>query len=222
MTSFVLVPGACHGGWWFQPLADELRKRGHLAHAITLPGLADRADLLNGSVTLDTHVDDLAATICAEGIEDAVLVGHSYGGSVISGVADRIPERINGLMYLDAFVPEDGESCWSITDDDHRRWFIEGASRTGIAIDPQPFFDERATPHPLATVMQRSRLTGGWQSVAVKHYVAATGWPGRSQFASTAERLRADAAWTVHDLPTGHNVMVEAPDQLLELVLSVA
>ncbi|MGZ4520529.1 MAG: alpha/beta fold hydrolase, partial [Mycobacteriaceae bacterium] len=79
MTSFVLVPGACHGGWWFQPLADELRKRGHLAHAITLPGLADRADLLNGSVTLDTHVDDLAATICAEGIEDAVLVGHSYG-----------------------------------------------------------------------------------------------------------------------------------------------
>ena len=223
MTTFVLVPGACHGGWWYRPLVERLTALGHRAEAVTLAGLDPDGPETDGSITLDTHVAQLVDLLDA-GPDDAVLVGHSYAGCVLSGAADRVPERIRTLVYIDAFVPEDGDSCWSMTTDEQRDWYIGGAGRTGVGVAPLPFFDARAMPHPLAAFVQRSRLTGAWTSVRDKHYVAAMdpGWAAQSPFVPTARRLHADPAWTVHDLPVTHNVLAGGPDALLAILLPLA
>lgn len=222
MASFILVPGACHGGWNLEPLADALRAEGHHAEAVTPTGLGPLPQEL-GDVNLDTHIDDVGRVVRALD-EPTVLVGHSYAGSVISGVADRMPRRVAGLLYVDAFVPRDGESCWSMTNDDQRRWYIEGSARTGLGVDPMPFFDNRAVPHPLASLIQRSRLTGAQDTIARKHYLACVGspWIEMSPFVATADRLRADPAWTVTDVDCGHNVMAYDFDALVAATLAVA
>src|SRR4051795_805256 len=122
MTTYVLIPGACHGSWCFDELAAALRSRGHQVLAITLTGVAERAHLAHAGVNLDTHVTDVLAELAAHDVKDAVLVGHSYGGMVITGVADRVPEKVDALVYLDAFVPRDGESCWDLVNDEERQW----------------------------------------------------------------------------------------------------
>src|SRR5438309_8575591 len=110
MTTYVLVPGACHGGWWYAPLVEQLEARGCTVEAVTLRGLAADDDLAGlPAVTLDTHIAQVADVV-GGAADDVVLVGHSYAGSVISGVADRLPDRVRALVYLDAFVPEDGDS----------------------------------------------------------------------------------------------------------------
>jgi hypothetical protein len=143
---------------------------------------------------------------------------------VVTGVADRSSERVAGLLYVDAFVPRDSESCWSMTNDDQRRWYIEGSSRTGLGVDPMPFFDERAVPHPLGSLIQQSRLTGAYETITRKHYVAAIGspWIEQSPFVATADRLRQDPTWVVDDLDCGHNVMSYAFDDLVALTLALA
>jgi pimeloyl-ACP methyl ester carboxylesterase len=219
VSTVVLVPGACHGGWWYEPLVQRLAELGHRATAVTLAGVSERADELTGRVNLDSHVAEIVELVTAAA-EPVVLVGHSYAGSVISGVADRIPERIAALLYLDAFVPEDGDSCWTMTNDMQRRWYIDDAGDTGLAVNPLPFFDARASAHPLAAFVQRSRLTGAWRTVPVKHYAlaAAPEWLASSPFLPTADRLRPDPGWTVHDLPITHNVLSTGPDLVLDLL----
>lgn len=223
MTTFLLVPGACHGGWWYDPLVEALRAEGHDARAVTLSGL-DPGDPQppTEAITLDRHVDDAETALLAVAPPGgAVLVGHSYAGTVITAVADRMPDRVRALVYLDAFVPDDGDSCFAMTDDEQRRWYVEGAGRTGVGVDPLPFFEERARPHPLATLVQRVRLRGAWTSVPIKHYVAATGWPGQSPFASTTARLQADPAWAVHVWDTRHNVLWDGPGRVRDLLVGL-
>ncbi|WP_163508338.1 alpha/beta fold hydrolase [Fodinicola acaciae] len=219
MATFVLIPGACHGGWCFRPLDDQLRERGHRAYTLTLTGLSERRHLLTSAVNLQTHIEDVAAMLVAERIEDAVLVGHSYGGMVISGAADRLPERVRSLVYVDAFVPTDGDSCWRLTNDEQRAWYAS-VDETGFGVPPLPFYDSRATAHPLATLMQPIRLRG--EGPFRRTYVYAKDWPTTSPFAPTYERLRADPSWTVHALDSKHNIMRDAPADLLETMLAAA
>ena len=128
MSRFILVPGGNHGGWWYEPLVLALENAGHGADAVTLSGLAPEGPLAP-SANLESHVAEVAA-LCNSTSEPLVLVGHSYGGSVISGVSDQIPERIKALVYLDAFVPENGDSCWSMTNDWGRKWYTDGVGDT--------------------------------------------------------------------------------------------
>jgi len=114
-ATVVLVPGACHGGWWYDPVVDELTADGQTAVAVTLPGLEERP-ALDQLITLDTHIDHLLATLPDHG--QVVLVGHSYAGMVITAVADRVPHRVAALVYLDAFLPHNGDSCWALTNDE--------------------------------------------------------------------------------------------------------
>ena len=126
MATFVLV----HGGWagsvvWRQ-LTLRLRKLGHEVYAPTLTGIGERKHLLSREINLDTHIQDVIGVIDEEDLSDIVLVGHSYGGMVISGVADRVPEKVATLVYLDAFVPENGQSCFSVSLPDRRPTTVPG------------------------------------------------------------------------------------------------
>ncbi|HEX2400427.1 MAG TPA: alpha/beta hydrolase [Mycobacterium sp.] len=221
MTTFVLVPGACHGPWCFDDLAEALRSRRHQVLPIALTGIAERAHLLHAGVNLETHVADVLAELAVHDVNDAVLVGHSYGGMVITAVADRIPQQVDSLIYLDAFVPRDGDSCWTLTTDEQRAWYA-GVDDTGYGVPPLPFFDSRATAHPLASLMQPIRLTGDLSQFRRRVYVYATKWDGESPFAATFEGVQRDPSWTTHVLDGAHNLMRDCPDDLLRILLDAA
>src|SRR5271167_937589 len=110
MSTFVLVHGAWHGGWCYKRVAQLLREAGHEIYTPTLTGVGERVHLMTPAVTLDTHIQDILNVIRFEELADVVLCGHSYGGMVITGVADKVPDKIRSLVYLDAFVPNDGEA----------------------------------------------------------------------------------------------------------------
>jgi pimeloyl-ACP methyl ester carboxylesterase len=218
MTTYVLIPGACHGSWCFDDLAEALRAQGHRVLAVTLTGVAERAHLLHAGVNLGTHIADVLAELAVHDVSDAVLVGHSYGGMVITAVADHIPQQVDSLVYLDAFVPRDGESCWMLTTDEQREWYA-AVDDTGYGVPPLPFFDSRATAHPLASLMQPIRLTDDLSRFRRRVYVYATKWDGESPFAATFDRVRRDPSWTTHVLDGAHNLMRDNPDDLLRILL---
>jgi pimeloyl-ACP methyl ester carboxylesterase len=156
-------------------------------------------------------------------ISSATLVGHSYAGMVIAAAADRAGGRVSRLVHLDAYVPRDGESCWSSTTEQYRQAFVAGAAATGYAVHP-PFRppdggDPRRRPHPIASLLQTIRLTGTHAKVPRREFVYCSGWEDRTPFAELRTRLQADPAWRVHDLPTAHNAMREAPDAVAALLL---
>ncbi|RVX38645.1 alpha/beta hydrolase family protein [Nonomuraea polychroma] len=221
MTTFVLIPGMCHGGWCFEPLTEQLRRHGHRVHPLTLTGLSERSHLLHGGLNLETHIQDVTGVLAAENIENAVLAGHSYGGMVISGVAGRMPDRVDSLVYLDAVVPQPGDSMWSLVSDRERQWYLD-VVETGEAVRPLPFFDPRATPHPLASLLQPLAITADTTRVRRNVYVYAAGWAEQSPFTGTYQRLREDPSWTTYALGSGHNLMRDAPQDLLKILLEVS
>jgi pimeloyl-ACP methyl ester carboxylesterase len=220
MTTYVLVPGMCHGAWCFDGLATSLRSDGHRVLAVTLTGVAERAHLLPGA-NLETHITDVVAAIAADSDGDMlVLAGHSYGGMVITGVADRIPDQIDSLVFLDAVVPYDGESCWDIVDDAERQWYFD-VDDTGFGVRTLPFFDARATAHPLASVLQRLRVSGDLYRFRRREYVYALGWSGESPLRKSYQRVLDDPRWNCHELDGKHNLMRDNPDDLLRILLDV-
>jgi pimeloyl-ACP methyl ester carboxylesterase len=221
MSTYVLIPGACHGAWCFADLADGLRSHGHRVLALTLTGIAERAHLLHGGVNLATHIADVVAEMEAHQVNDAILVGHSYGGMVITGVADRIPEKVDALVYLDALVPRDGESCWHLVNDEERQWYLD-VDDTGYGVPPMPFFDPRASAHPFASFLQRIKLTEDVNRFRRRDFVYALKWPGDSPLRPSYERVRADPNWNVHELDGTHNLMRDNPADLLRILRDVA
>jgi len=217
MSTFVFVAGGWRGGWTFKPIARALRNRGHEVYTPTLTGLGERAHLAYARPNLDTHILDLENVLSYERLEDVILCGHSYAGMVVTGVADRMPEKLAALVYVDAFVPDDGDAWWGLAGDYFRKLAIDGSSGDGFGVTPPPGTDPRRVPHPLATFRQAIRLTGRWQEVREKLYIYATGWDA-TPFTSTYERLKGNRDWTVKTLPTGHDVFGQAPNDLLKLL----
>ncbi|QZT65147.1 alpha/beta fold hydrolase [Mycolicibacterium austroafricanum] len=223
MSSYVLVPGMCHGAWCFDEVAASLRSAGHHVLALTLTGVAERSHLMPGGVNLDTHIVDVLAAIdndAAAGA-DLILVGHSYGGMVITGVADRIPDRVDSLVFLDAVVPRDGEACWDLVNDEERQWYVK-VDDSGFGVPPLPFFDDRATSHPLATVLQPLRLRGDLNGFRLRIFVYALDWPGESPLRPSYDRVCDDPAWICHELDGRHNLMRDKPEDLLRILLSAS
>ncbi len=220
MATFVLVPGGWHGGWYFQSLAEALRARGHRAYPTTLTGLGERRHLLRADVNLDTHVNDVVQLLETEKLSEVVLFGHSYAGMVISGVVDRVPDRISTAIYCDAYVPEDGQSCFELANDLFRKLFLDGAAGDGFSVPPPARLDRRTTPHPLATFLQHLHLRNPSPQMR-RAYIYLSGWP-ETPFAPVYERLRAAPDWRTFDLPVGHNVVADAFDALLEILLQFA
>ncbi|MGW5514977.1 alpha/beta fold hydrolase [Nocardia africana] len=221
MGTYVLVPGGWKGSWSFEAVVPLLEQAGHTVHALTLTGLRPDDDAATvATTTLDTHADDVVRFLDRAHLTGVTLVGHSYGGMVIAAAADRAGGRIFRLVHLDAYVPRDGESCWSATNDYFRQVFAAGATTTGYSVRPPGNGDPRRRPHPLASFMQTIRLTGAFARVPRREFVYCSGWEDRTPFAALRTRLLADPEWLVHDLPTGHDAMHEAPQAVAELLLS--
>ncbi|MCT9093616.1 alpha/beta fold hydrolase [Streptomyces sp. ASQP_92] len=220
MATFILVPGAWHGSWAFEAVVPLLERAGHTVHAVTLTGLRPDDDIATiATANLDTHADDVLRLLDRTHLTNATLVGHSYGGMVIAAAADRAAGRISRLVHLDAYVPRDGDSCWSSTSDGYRQSFTAGAAPTGYAVQPPAGGDPRRRPHPLGSLLQEIRLTGRFDEVPRREFVYCSGWEERTPFADLHTRLQADPAWLVHDLPTAHNAMREAPEAVAALLL---
>ena len=220
MANIVMVAGGWHGGWALTPIARKLRARGHEVFTPTLTGLGERSHLAGIAINLDTHIEDVANVVRYERLRNVVLCGHSYAGMVITGVADRLPEQIASLVYVDAFVPEDGESWWALAGDRYRQRALDGCKVDGFSVAAPLHLDERRAPHPLATFQQAVRLTGRWREVREKVFIYASGWP-ETPFTPTYQTLKTDPAWPVRSLPTTHDIIRHAPDDLVSILLGL-
>ncbi|HWE79408.1 MAG TPA: alpha/beta hydrolase [Pseudolabrys sp.] len=231
MATFVLVHGAWSGGWCYGKVAALLRARGHRVFTPTLTGQGERTHLLSAGVNLTTHINDVAGVFDYEGIEDAVLAGHSYGGMVVTGVADRIPARVAALVYLDAFLPENGQSLFDINIPVNTQRFVADAGDFGgiaVPAPPAAFFnvnaadagrvDRLATPFPMAAMAERLVLTGAHKAVRKHVYVHGTILPRESPFKPFYERVQDDPAWIAHALACGHHVMLDLPEKTAEIL----
>jgi pimeloyl-ACP methyl ester carboxylesterase len=233
MSTFVLVHGAWHGGWCWDRVAPLLRGAGHEVHAPTLTGLSERAHLLSPLVGLDTHIEDVVRLIDVLGLREVVLVGHSYAGQVITGVADRRPQVIARRVHLDAFVGSDGESARDLLPESVELHWAESAAEQGfdwlvpvrklsvLGVTEQADIDwltPKLTPHPWKTYTDPLRLTGAVEAVPAA-FVECVAW--MRVFAGQAERAR-ERGWPVHELDTGHEAMVTAPKALAEALLELA
>lgn len=235
-ATFVLVHGAWRGGWCYARVAELLRARGHRVLTPTLTGLGERSHLAGKfPITLSTHIADIVSLFHWEDLHNVVLCGHSYGGFVITAVADQLPERIRALVYLDALMPESGKSLLETC---RSKEVVDGllgaaASTGGQLVPPLPAamfgtnaaaleqVDRLCTPHPLASFREPVKLAGTWRGVPRKTYVRATGWQGYGPL-GFQPHLAADDQWTRIDVPYGHEVMLDAPEALADLLVNAA
>ena len=210
MAAIVIVPGGWHGGCELSDFARQLRALGHQVFTPTLTGLGERVHLAGTRPNLDTHIMDIANVLEFENLSNVVLCGHSYAGMVITGVADRMAERISALVYIDALVPEDGDSWWSLMNDYFRTIAINGADQDGYSVRPPANMDPRCRPHPLGSFLQKIELKGRWNDVQEKLFIYATGWSD-SPFPPTVARLRDLADWRVEEMATGTTSSQQLP-----------
>jgi pimeloyl-ACP methyl ester carboxylesterase len=226
MANFVLVHGAWIGGWYWRPIAQKLRAAGHEAYAPTLTGLGECIHLMNPSINLVTHVTDVVNVIKEGGLSDVVLVGHSYGGMVVTGVADALPDKITSLVYLDAFVPKNGEALVNFVPPGSpppafaSEYTLEPlpASIFGASPDVAAAVDARTTPMPIACFTQALALNGGIDRVRRKTYIYCN-VPAPTTFTQFYEKLKDDPDWIIHTLPCTHIVQMEMPEELTGLLL---
>lgn len=229
MATFVLVHGAWHGGWCWKRVARLLRGSGHDVYTPTLTGLGERAHLMDRSIDLDTHIADVVGLLRWEELKDVVLCGHSYGGMVISGVVEKAEDRIRSLVYLDAFVPQDGQALLDLVRPEMAEGMRADARQNGdgykltprraeaFSVNPadRPWVDAMCVKHPLGTLQQRVTLTGARERVPRRTFILATEYRP-SPFAQFAEKLASDPAWRVSSIACGHDVMVDKPQELAD------
>jgi len=234
MSTFVLVHGTAHGGWCWQKLAPLLRAEEHEVYTPTLTGLADRSHLLECGVDLSTHLTDIAKLLVYEDLSDVILVGHSYAGMVITGVAAKVPERLKLLVYLDAYLPDDGQSELDLWPEEMRNEILADAEASkGLRPPPSIAFlgitdleladwvRPRMTPHPMATYTEPVPAGDARSAALPRVFIHCTGGPTRSLYGTFADKARAKG-WDVREMPTGHDVMLIAPRELAGILLELA
>lgn len=228
MADVVLVHGAWHGAWCWRKLLPGLWAAGHRAFAVDLTGLGARRHLFRPDIGLTHHVDDVVSTLEAEELQRVVLVGHSYAGMVITGVADRCVERLSSLIYLDAVVPESGES-WSSTHTPatqaERRAQI---AKLGGLMPPDPLVFgiqgadrdwvlRRQSLHPGACYDETLDFDSASWSGLRRHFIDCQS-PALPTITTSRQRARTQPGWQVTALQTGHDAMISAPEALASLM----
>ena len=231
--TFVLVHGAWHGGWCWRRVADRLEKQGHKVFTPTLTGLGERSHLMSPSIDLDTHVNDVVNVVKWEDLKGVCLVAHSYGGWPVSGALEKILDRVSSIVFLDAFVPEDGQKGFDFASDFSRKGTLEAQQKGEISRPAPPasafhvneqdraWVDSKTTPQPLALAFSTIRLTGARENVAKKTYIRAPVYP-QPAFDTYYAAKKADSSWRTYEVPCGHDVMVDMPDRLVEILLEAA
>lgn len=231
MATFLLVHGAWHGGWCWDAVRKGLAHRGHASYAPTLIGLGERSSLLRPGLSLDAHVQDVASFFDDKPLQDVVLVGHSYAGALLPAIAEQARGRIAKLLFLDAAVLEDGESLFSMMDPKT----VEQRRRDAVMVGDVPTFavpppqalgfsndlqwariEPRLTPHPLSTYETPLRLAGKPGEGMPCDYIRCTA-PTYAPLGWARERARR-YGWPMHDLASGHDAMLLAPDSLVDML----
>ena len=228
--TYVLVHGAWHGGWCWAKVARLLRDAGHEVYTPTLTGLGERVHLARPEVDLETHIQDVVAMLEAEELRQVTLVGHSYGGMVITGVAARTSGRIGHLVYLDAFVPEVGKAMLDYLGEraatmreaaaaQGEGWKLPSFTPERLGVTSQrdtEWLSKHLVPQPFRTFEQPLPAAGGERLKRTYIYCSK---PAIGAFDQFAERLRDDRKWTFHDVKTGHDAMVTAPGEIAKILM---
>lgn len=237
--TFVLVHGSWHGAWCWSRVLPLLREAGFAAHAVTLTGVGERAHLLSNEINLTTHINDVLGLIEAEELANIVLVGHSYGGRVITGVADELLNagkvNLQHLVYLDAVVPKSGES-WSST---HSAEVIAArvqaakdfgvlhgvdafpppdASVFGLTGDDAAWVNRRQTPQPLGVYLDGQTFDEAGLARLPRTFINCNN-PALATIEVSRQRVRSDKSWQWVEMNCGHDAMVSHPQELTENLL---
>jgi pimeloyl-ACP methyl ester carboxylesterase len=236
LTTFVLVHGAWCGGWVWRDVADILRAAGHAVYTPTLTGMGERAHLLSGDIDLGTHSQDVVNVIAYERLNGVALVAHSYGGMVATGVADRLADRIDALIYLDAALPEDGQRMLDLVSAERRETVIKLAEDEGggIAIPPTLLLDTgiedearradfiaRTCPHPLAAQLDPIRLEGNFRRIRRKAYILAA-ISNSHRFRGYLEWARSEPGWVGAEIQSLHFPMATMPKETADMLMKLS
>lgn len=233
-TTFLLVHGAWHGGWCWRRVAPLLRCMSHEVLTPSLTGLGDRAHLSRPEINLDTHIQDILMLIDMEDLADIILVGHSYAGMVVTGVADRAHSKIRRLVYLDAFVPENGKAQLDYIPPQRAAPMRKEGEETSM-VNPLPlslfgvtkpqdvaWASRHVVKQPYQTMAQPIKLTNeAAVNQLLKTYVYCSS-PATGSFDQFAAKLRNDPAWQFFEMKTGHDCMIIDPEGLAKVLLQSA
>jgi len=236
-TAIVLVHGAWHGAWCWSRVLPLLRGAGVQSHAVTLTGLGERAHLLSPTIDLHTHIEDVIGLIEAEELQRVVLVGHSYAGMMITGVAERLQRERAGLLvhlvYLDAALPRPGDSWSSAHSEDTRQARIAASQSSGGLSFPPPdaslfglsggdrdWVNRRQTPQPFRLYQQPLQFDTARVDAVPRTFIDCT-QPALATIAPSRVRVRSEPGWNVVEMATGHDPMVSEPAALSQILLQI-
>lgn len=229
MAVFVICHGAWDGGWYWKDTRSQLRRWGHEVFTPTLTGLGEREHLAHPEINVDMHIQDIVNVIQYEDLHNVLLVGHSYGGVVITGVAERIPERISELIYVDALIPNDGDSVATLFGDSQVvNELKQLADQLGEGWKvPFPFeepYDPREVSHPLQTFFQKIEVKNPASKTIPRTFIACTerGEDPVFEPVETCAKLARAQGWRYYELPTGHNPNETMPLETAALLNDVA
>lgn len=230
---FVLVHGAWHGGWCWQDVSKNLREEGYSVYTPTLSGLGEHKNTLNENVNLQTHITDIINLIVIEDLRNVILVGHSYAGTVIAGVADSIPERLSNLVYLDAMIVHNGESALSVQTEETQKYMNQiiekkqnvppvSAENFGVTDTVKAkWVNERLTPQPFNTFTQKLILKHHFGNEIPLVYIACIN-PELPVLEKLSKEAQNNSLWTYYTLNTGHDAMITMPKELSKLLTKIA
>lgn len=229
MATFVLVHGGWAGGWQWREIATRLRAAGHDVYTPTLTGLGERVHLAHPDVDLDTHIQDILMVLEYEDLHEVILVGYSYSGMVVTAVAERAPERLAQLVYLDAFVPSDGESLATMIGPELVAILeqVAQAYGDGWRIPHDPPDAPRRTPQPVKPMYQPVTVTNPAAARLPRTFIYCTQekeamGPMGVPITQVAASAKADARWGYRELDSGHVPVETAPQELADILLELA
>ena len=233
MATFLICHGAWSAGWAWKKVRPLLQKAGHEVFTPTYTGVGERAHHASPAVDLEMHIKDVLAVVEFEDLSDFILVGHSYGGMVATGVADRVPERVRQLVYLDAFVPGNGQSLLDLRGPAPRPAAAVDASSNDWLIPPNPtpppdtseadlaWLTPRRRPQPVQTFAQPLQLRNPTPAFP-RSYIYCTRKTADDVFLQFSKRFKSDPAWRYFELDASHSPNVTSPEALVRLLLEIA